>query len=193
MIITKYDYNVTVISAICQVGEYLWIAFTGSGGNSILKKVSAFNPYQVFFTITVSVDNINKIKSYGDYIYLAIDDSNYIGVYFNSNSPLTTYGYLDRPIGITEESIDVSISSTNIFFLTAGVLSGTNSKVVRFSSSTYVFGEIIDLSTITNANTMDIDGSNNLWIATNELSPKLVKVYNSGGYTYTSWNINDLV
>lgn len=189
MVINKYDYDETKIKAISIIDEYLWIGFEGTGGVSVLKKVSLFNPNQIFYDIDTEFDDINRIKSSGNYIYLAINDGTYIGARFNSNTPYTTYTYLTIPSGINEESIDLVLdSSSNLYFLTSGIISGENAKIIKYNSS-LVYQSTIDLTTVFNANAIEVDASDNLWVITKETPSKLIKVITAtGAFTeYTLW------
>lgn len=194
MRIRNFEYDRTEITASLITGNYLWLAFEGSGGSCTLLKVSAFNPEQVFYTITVPVDKINKIKLSGDYIYLAVEDDTYIGAVYKITNPLTVYYYLTQPSGLVEQkSYDIVKATSNIFVLIPGELSGENAKVLRYNTS-YIYQETIDLiksgDEIVNARTMDIDDNENLWIATYTNPAKLVRVYESGGsYEFKSWEI----
>ena len=192
MQITNYNYSEREVTALLVEGNYLWIAFEGSGGSCHLYKTSVFNPNQIFYDIAVPVNKINRMKSDGTYIYLAVDSDDYICVSYKISNPLTSYIYRAKPEGIEEESIDLTVSDDYVYLLIPGVISGTYAKILQYSKTYLTINNTIELTKsaeeITNARTIDIDDGNNLWVATYTDPIKLIKVLD-GVFTFESWLI----
>lgn len=189
MEIRNYNFDKTEVTSLLIDDNYIWIAFKSSSGTSTLRKVSSFDLTQVYYEFNIPVDEITNMKIVGTNIYLSFDDDTYIGGYYNRTNPLTLNGYLSKPESIVEKSIDVVSDGTYIFFLIPGIESGTNTKVLKYTTS--ILNDTIDLITINNAVSMTIDTNDNIWIVTNEDPSKLVKVYIESGdsYGYSKWNI----
>lgn len=186
-----FDYTEPSITAqvVDDTNQYLWLAFSQNGdGNCVFKRVSAFDPSQVFFSIEVAVNEITAMKISGSYIYLAYDDSTSIGAMYSIVNPLSSSLNFTKPVGLTESPVDLGIDGSDVFFLLPGNTSGNNAKVVKFSIYG-IFDQTIDLlqglDIVLNANTMAIDGSNNIWIGTYTTPASLVRVYDTGGGVYT--------
>lgn len=158
-------------------GNYLWILQSDN-----LKKVAASNPLQYYFDIDTT-ETLVKGFLYSSYLYLAVDDITLIGKRYSITNPLTTYTNFTKPIGITEAPVDVVVGTLGVFFLIPGNLSGTNAKIVKMSVAG-VYDLTIDLPTITNAKSITIDNINNLWIVTDEVPLKYVRVFLSGTWQY---------
>lgn len=186
----QFNYSTKLITAqvVDESNSYLWIAFAKNAeGNCILKKVSAFQPNQVFYSLELEVDEIVDMKISGSNIYLAYNDSNYIGAIYSMTSPLTTYLNLNIPSGITEAPVAVEIDNTTLYYLIPGNTSGTNAKISEFTTSgTHV--ENIDLTTVTSAQSFSLDSATgDLWVVTYTAPAKLVRVYKSGAvWNYTT-------
>ena len=193
--ITRYSFSNNKISAILVDGYYIWVAYI-NGGTVYLDKVSIFNPYLRYFRATFSVNEITRIKLSGDYLYLSVDSTNYIGIQVERENPLTGYTYINKPVGITEKSIDLALDSNDLFLLIPGEESGEYTKILKYDQSSLTLTTTIELSEsgkeITNSRTMTIDDENNLWIATYTDPISLVKVYEESGeiYSYEIWEIN---
>lgn len=187
MIIRRHLYSGEgIISAIVRDGNYLWIAYKNATSCQ-LKKVSIFDPGLVSYNIEITVDEITRMKVSGNYIYLAVDDATYIGIRLKTSNPWGDWRNVSIPSGINEKSVDVAITGSDWFLITPGELSGENAKVIKITN--YTFQETIDLATIRNVSSMTIDSNDDLWAVTYESNAKLVKIYDDGGYTYSSWNI----
>ena len=189
MQITNFNYSQSNVTAIARVGQFLWIAFEGSDEECTLYKVSAFNPNQIFYEITVPVTKINRIKpdSNHEYIYLAVDSDNYIGIRYKHGAPLTTYTYIDKPSEISENSVDLEVDTSYVYFLIPGIASGTNTQILKYERTNHTLDDTFDLTTIDNCKTMTMDDNENLWLATYTDPCKLIKVDNTG--SYESWTI----
>jgi len=184
----KFDYTEPTITAqaVDDSNQYLWLAFSQDvNGNCVLKKVSAFQPDQVFFSLEIAVNEITAMQISGSYIYLAYDDDSLIGARYSTSSPLTSSIDFSIPSGITEAPVDLVIDNSTLFYLIPGNVSGTNSKVVEFTL-TGTFVETIDLvksgNIVTNASSIAVDTNSNLWLVTYTSPATLVRVYETGGF-----------
>jgi len=188
MQIKKFNYSETEISDIAvdtNNSEYLWAAFKqSSSGNCALQKLSAHNPLQTYFDIDIVATEISKIIIYSTSIYVALNDVTYFAKIYDVTNPLSDVTSIAIPSGITQKPIDIVVGNY-LYILLPGSTSGTNAKICVFST-VGVFSETIDLPTVTNAESFTIDSSNNLWIVTNELNAKLIRVYDDSGWTIQS-------
>jgi len=187
MIKNRFTFSENKITAIHREGDYLWIAFLGTGGISYLYKVSKYNPNVRYFDLNIQADKITKIRSDGSYIYLSLDDDDYIGMRLSKTSPLTSYFYYTKPVAITEEAIDLIIGDYT-FILIPGNISGEDAKVLRFNKSSNSLLATINLTGITNARAITIDDNKNLWVVTYTDPITLVKI-EDGSWTVTTENI----
>jgi len=186
--IKKFGYSETEISDIAvdtNNSEYLWVAFKqDTSGNCKLKKVSAHNPLQTYYDIDITTTEISKMIIYSTDIYVALNDTTYIASIYSITNPIGDVTNVDIPSGITQKPIDIVVGNY-LYILLPGSTSGTNAKICVFTTAG-VFSETIDLSTVTNAESFTIDSNNNLWVVTNELAAKLIRVYDDGGWTIQS-------
>lgn len=195
MNIKRHTYDKNQISAILADGHYLWIAFKGSSGSCTLYKVSAFDPTLVYYDITLTVTEVTQIIESSGYLFLSAIDDNYIGVRIVQNNPLGSGNivYIDKPSGYSEGAIGVVSRQNDAIFLMPGEESGGYTSLLGFNRSTLIQSITLDLDEsgkiITNAKSMTIDSSNNVWVATYTDPINLVKVYYSGGYLYTVYTI----
>jgi hypothetical protein len=170
--------------ALDSTNNRLWIAFEqDTDGICLLRCVSAFNPSQTYYDLEVEVDQINKLIISGTSIYAVIEDSLILARKYVLLSPLSTYTDFTIPSGITEAPIDAIVDGTNILFLTPGLLSGTNAKLVEFTTAG-VYSETVDL-TVANAKGCTIDTVTDIWVVTGNSPSELVRVYDSGGWNIT--------
>ena len=192
-LIKNYNYSesdITFLTVDNANGQYIWIGFAqDASGNCALKKVSANNPLQTYFSIDIATTEIKKGYVFSSYIYLALDDASLIGKRYSLLNPLTVYDSFSLPAGITEAPIDILVSGLNVYFLIPGSISGSYAKVCIFSLAG-VFSETVNLSTVNDANTMTIDGNGDLWVATDESPSSYVRVYQTSGgvYTYSTFS-----
>ena len=188
----NYNFGETEVTSIIRDSNYVWIAFLGVGGVTKLRKVSAFNLYQTYFELDVPVDRIVKLKIIGTKLYAVVQDGTYIALYYSTSNPLSTYAYVAIPAGINEFPIDLAVASDYFYLLTPGDASGENAKIIKYSTAaTPVLDQTIDLSTINNARSIEIDDSDDLWVVTYESPAKLIKVTEGSGgiYSYTAYEI----
>ncbi len=187
MIKNRFTFSENQITAIHREGEYLWIAFLGTGGISYLYKVSKYNPNVRYFDLNIQADKITKITDNGSYIYLSLDDDDYIGMRLSKTSPLTSYFYYTKPVAITEEAISLVVGDYT-FLLIPGSISGSDAKLLRFSKTSNSLLGTITLTGINNARAITIDDSNNLWVVTYTSPTTLVKI-EDGTWNVTSEDI----
>lgn len=172
--------------AVDDISKFLWIAYKqNASGNCVLKKVSVFSPNQTYVSVDIAVDEITAIEISGTYIYLVYDNDTYIGARYSLTQPLTTSTQFALPAGITERANAIIVDGTDLYYLIPGEASGTNSKIVKMTTSG-TFDETIDLSTVNDASSFTIDTNDNLWVVTDTVPTDLVRVYDPGsGYIYT--------
>lgn len=187
--INNYNFTESTINTFIidtTNSEYLWIGFSLDDGTCTLKKVSAHKPTQVYFSIDLSVTEIVKIIESGNYVYACFDDDSLICTRFSKTNPITSTVDFSIPVGITEAPVDMLISGSNIYFLTPGSISGTNAKIVKFTTSgSYV--ETIDLATVTNAKAFTFSDDSEFWVVTYTSPAEFIRVYeqSGGAWTYT--------
>lgn len=177
----NYTEPTITAQAVDDSGQSLWLAFSQDvEGNCVLKKVSAFDPSQVFFSIDIAVSRINRIIVFGTSLYLAYNDTDLLGAKYTLSNPLLTHTDFDRPVGINENPVDVVATGSDLFYLLPGDSSGENAKVINLTTSG-TFVETIDLlksgNIVTNAKSIAVDTSDNLWIITYTSPTNLVRVY----------------
>ena len=158
-------------------GQYLWLLFADT-----LKKVSANDPTLIYFDIAQTQTLVKGYVS-GSYIYLAVDDATYIGKRYSLTAPITSYTNFSLPAGIVEAPVDLLVSGSYVYFLIPGNDLGTNAKIVKMSTAG-VFSETIDLTTVTNAKSFVMVGTE-FWVVTYGSPSTYVRVYDDSGWTYT--------
>ena len=194
---TDYKYNLTKVTAIAidtYNGNYLWIAFAkNSNGVCLLKKVSANNLSQVYYTVSVPVDSINSLVVVNNFVTLAVTHATKFTYYFSVTNPLTNSGFINKPVGVTESPIALTTDgSSYIYALTPGTESLTVATVVQITTANVYNATIsLDISAISvnDASCITIDASNNLWIATNTTPINLYRVF----YADSQWNIQETI
>lgn len=186
----SYQYNQAQITAIAidtTNGQFLWIAFAKVGTTCMLKKVSANDISQVYFSQSFTVDSINAIQIIGDVIYIAVTHATIAAYAMAVASPLTIQlPFTKTTLGVDEAPICGTQDSTQIYFLTPGTDSGENAKIVTFDNAG-AFVETIDLQesgmTVTNATSFTIDSDSDFWVVTENSPSELYRVfYESGGW-----------
>lgn len=163
-------------------GKFIWVAYEGSGGSTVLQKRNAFDPNQLFFDITLPVDGIVRMVQDASFIYLAVNHSTRIGYRISKTNPLSSQTILNRPTGIVEVPVDLAIISTNLYFLTPGIVTGQLAKVSKMTTAG-VFDENVDLTDgmtdITDASGITAAGTD-LWVVTNTSPVYLVRIFPVG-------------
>jgi len=192
MNIKNYNFGETQVTAIVNDGNYIWYSFLGVAGESILRKVSAYDITQVLYELTLSVDKIVKLKISGSYLYVIVEDDTILLYRYTKVNPLTSPSTVNIPVGINEYPIDLTLIGTDLFILFPGSLSGENAKIVKYNSS-LVFQVTIDMNEVgkvSNDAKAIVTDATNLWIITYESPAKLIKVYGSGfSWNYNYWTI----
>ena len=175
-IIRQFTSSETQPTAIKYDSGFLWIAYTLSSGVCTIQKVIATDPSQIAIDFDISVNAINDIETYISYVFLAYDDSTLLGQRYAKTNPSYTPVDYDKPVSVTEEAIACLLTSTHVYFLTPGIESGENAKIIKFTlSGTFV--EIIDLTTVTNAKSFTIDANDEIRVVTFSSPAQLVRVY----------------
>ena len=178
------------ITATLVDGDYIWISFYGVSNNCALYKSSKFNPNIKYWDVDITADEVTSIIDGTGYIYVSLDDSLYMGAVVNKTTPSIIF-YYSIPLGVTEKAIDLIDDDNYIYFLTPGINSGTNAKIVKYDKSTGEFIETIDLAktgdVVENASKIDIDIDGNLWVVSElNSTPILTKVYYDSGWNFSS-------
>jgi len=175
------------VTASFVSGNYIWIAFYGISNKCSLYKSSIFNPNLIYWDIEITGNEINYMIEDTTYLYLALDDSTYIGAKVEKNNP-STITYFTKDVGITEKAIDLTRDTTYIYFLIPGIAFGTNTKIVKYNASTRAYVETIDLATVSNAKKIDTDVNGNLWLVSDlDLTPTITKVWYDGSWQFLSY------
>jgi hypothetical protein len=188
-----YKYNLSKVTATCidttvTGNPYLWIAFAQKNGVCLLKKVSAFNPLQVYYTVQVPASAINALVVVNGFIFVAVTHATYFLFAYSVTNPLTTFSTINKPAGVTESPIGLTTDgSAFVYALTPGIITATVANIIQITGAN-VFSATIPLTGITNVSCITIDASNNLWCSTNESPASLIRVWNTG-----VWNIETTV
>jgi len=178
-----------------NINDYLWIAFAqNTSGNCIIEKASKFSPTQTYFSLTRAVTEVNAMAVDSSKVYVAYNDSTYLGEIISTTNPLTSYTKIAKTT--VESPIDVLISGSDLWFLLPGSASGTNAKLLRYNTSG-VLQETIDLqesgSIVNDAKSMTIDTNNDIWIGTYTTPATIVRVYELSGGTWSFTIDNTLI
>ena len=179
----RFTYNEKDITALIvdQINGFVWACYAQNlSGDCSIKKLFGSSPSQVFYNLPRTLSRINDIAIDSTFIYVAYTDGTLLGEIINQSTPLSNTTTIDRPIGIVEDPVAVAVNSTHIFYLLPGSLSGTNTQILQYTlSGTFV--QTIDLATVTDASTMTIDASDNIWLSTNTDPVTLVRVFEISG------------
>ena len=186
MIIKNYNFSEKEISCVVSdagTSNYLWIAFKkNSSGICKLKKVSANNPLQTYYTISLTTNEIKKGIISGNFIYFILDDSTLIARRYTKSNPLSFVTNFSIPSGIEEVPVDILVD-TYVNLLIPGNESGKNAKIVRMTTAG-VFYETIDLPTVINASSFTKVG-NEFWVVTDTEPGTYIRVYFDVTWQYT--------
>jgi len=189
MEIKNFNFTKTETTSIVRNGNYIWFAFLGSSGSVRLRKTSYTDAKQLYFELTPTVDKIVRMKITGTKLYAAVQDGTNIALYYSTSNPITTTASVPIPAGINEFPIDIAVASDYFYILTPGTASGENAKILKYSTaSTPVLQTTIDLTTVNNARSIEIDESDNLWVVTYETPATIVKVLRGGSFTEYTMN-----
>lgn len=188
----RIDYsNNKEISAIAIDASHnmLWIAYKiNSSGYSILKRVSAFDPTQTYYSINIEVDEIKKLIINGSDIYCLYNDSSYIGSRYSLTNPLTIYTNFNLPGSVVEVPVDFTVDGNYVYYLIPGEMSGQHASIVKLDTTgSYI--ETIDLSTVTDAKAICFDENSEIRVVTYTDPVKLIRVWDDGGWNYSITSI----
>lgn len=187
----NYQYDEKEISSLivdASGSNFVWIAFKKNDeGNCLLKKVSANDPSQIYYTLEIATNEITKLKISNDFLYLALDDSSNIGKKYSLTQPLTNYTDIELPSGINEAPIDLIIDGSFLYYLIPGNISGEIAKIVKMTTNG-TFLTTIDLEDginfATNAVSFLIDNVGLIWVVTKTNPTFLIKVEELSGETF---------
>jgi len=182
--ITRYTSTYDTISHIlCDGNSFLWIAHEADDdGVCHLKKVYASDLNQEVYDLSITANAIDGLYIYSNYIYVLFDSATtLLAKSYRVTSPITTYVEFERPAGITQESVDIMVSSYDGYvYILLAEESGVNSKIVKFDTDGY-YDETIDIDAsgiITESpSSFTMDDYGNIWIVTNTSPTKLVRVW----------------
>jgi hypothetical protein len=184
----SYQFNQSQVSAMATDGMYIWLAFSTTVGECVLKKVSGRDLSQVYFSVSLPVESITNLFVLGDYIYATIVAETYVLYRLSTSSPFTSQNaYTKSELSISEYFISGVTDGTNLYLLTPGIESGINAKVVVIDDSGYLL-ETVDLNgdeIIEDANSIAVDNNDNLWITTSGALTNIYRVF----YESAQWKI----
>jgi hypothetical protein len=182
--------NVTAVCSDTTNGNYLWVAFAAVSGVCLLKKCSAMNPLQVYYTVSVPVSNINAMVVANGYIFLSVNHASIFSYAYSVSNPLTTFNSMNRPSGITESSVALAVGASNIYFLTPGETTATPAKIVS-TTQLNVYVETVQLHVsgfyAVSASGITVDNNANIWVVTHTAPVQLVRAWKVSGV----WHIQD--
>lgn len=183
--------NLSLITAMAidtHNSNYLWVAYQKNAlGVVLLQKVSALDPTQVYFNVYVPVDGITSIKVKNNLVFVACQHSTIFGYAYSNTNPLTSWTYINRPIGVIENPIDIGVGATNLYFLTPGNATGEVAKIINITqNNSYVETISIQATALqaNNAKAITVDGSENCWVVTDANPSSLFRVYKVSGIWY---------
>jgi hypothetical protein len=197
MQINKYNIFEEITALFHEEGSQSILIATKSGGGSKLYKRNRYSIDEEISNATVNVTGINNIIYTLNYFICSVESPSYICVFLRSVS--LDVSYVNKPVGLTEDSIDLTYDSNYVYLLLPGIASGTNAEILKYSKSivggvlvlTYI--DTIDLyksgDIVINASKIDIDGSGNLWVISEDNPRKLTKVYYSGGWDFITYTL----
>lgn len=167
--------------------NYFWVAFEqNSDGSVILEKQSAFDPTQIFFSLEREAESILGMALNATQLFVSYagHTDDLLGERISVINPLTSTDEIVKPVGVTEDAVDVQMFDDEFYFLTPGVLSGSNAKLIHYEDGGD-FIEVIDLTktglTITDAKSMAIDNNGDIWIVTYTSPATIVRVFQLSG------------
>jgi len=185
-IITRFNFsdNKQITTQIADnESNHLWTAYAqNANGICLLKKQGAFNPYQTYYTVSRYVTNINALDYDIDNLYVAYDDSVYLGEILDKLNPLTSTTYISKGT-FAESPIDVKVNGTDLWFLLPGNISGQNAKLLKYDTDG-IYQDEIELTTVVDAKNMVIDENDDIWIITYTDPVQLVRVFELSGGSY---------
>jgi len=184
---TDYRFSQSKVVAQAIDGQYLWIAYELKDSVCLIRKVSAHDLTQIYFSISLSVTSINAMKVLNGIVYVGVTHATTAFYLLATGNPISSQTIITRSaVLIDESSIAVTASATNVYFLSPGNQSGNNAQIVSFDIDGY-YVETIELLksgiVVSNAISIAVDSSDNLWVVTTSDPTELYRVYfQSGGW-----------
>lgn len=188
----KFDWSqVTAIATDTLSGQFLWIAYTLKNGTCLLKKVSAHDLTQVYFSVPLSVTAITNLFILGTNIYASVTHSTYALYSLSLSAPFTTQNaWTKTELGIAEEFCAGALGASDLYLLTPGILSGEYARIVSINSGGS-FIETIDLQkdliTVLDAVSVTVDSNDDLWVVDSQSPTHLFRIYSESG----AWKIEE--
>lgn len=187
----QYDYNDVQIKSIAvdETNKRTWIAFTPSNGSCRLICADGTNLGGIYYDITLNVSEIVKLYVAGSYLYVLCNDSIVLFYRMSLVNPLTQTWTVNRPVGYLDEPSDIlqSVANQTLVLLT-GLLDP--SATILFYNNALTLVSEIPLDTtgniITNAASF-VESGTSFWITTNNSPAEIIRLYDSGGYTYQTF------
>ena len=170
-----------------SINNALWLAFDqNSDGNCIIEKGALFCPTQTYFSLDRAVTEVVAMDLDSTKLYVAYNDTTLLGEIISKTNPLTSTTEISRG-AIVESPVDVLIDGTDLWFLLPGSTSGCNAQLLRYNTSG-VLQQTVDLSksgsVVYDANSMTVDGNNDLWLSTYTDPSTIIRVFEISGGTY---------
>lgn len=192
----NYQFNQSEVTAIAidtYGGQFLWIAFTQKDGTCRLQKVSAHDLTQVYFTLELEVDSINCMKVLDQLIYIGVTHATDAVYAYYISAPLSYVSIFTKSeLSLTESPIAVTSTATYVYFLTPGSESGNEAQIVNFDNAGSTV-ETINLTEsgllVSNAVSVTIDASDNLWVVTSSNPAELYRVF----YESSTWQLQQTI
>jgi len=173
------------ITSSLVYGDYIWIAFNGISNICLLYQSSIFNPNSRYRDINIVANEITNMVDDATRVFMSLDDVASMGARVYKTSEYI--GYYEKNNTIVEKAIDLIVDSVYIYFLTPGIQSGINSKIVKYDLYYSTLVEIIDLTTVLNASKIDIDSAGKLWVQSDlDGTPKITKVWYDTSWHFTT-------
>ena len=198
-VIRKFTLSEPVISKLVvdNVNNFVWIAYQqSSDGFCHLQKVCATDFSVVYIDIPINAQVIVDLfvaSSFG-YILVLLEGApnGLIAIQYSVFTSLNPYYYY-QPYGInTPIKIVSDLNFNNIYILIPSSSGGNNSKILQYSTYGAGFQATINLTpllpsaeTIVGEDSMAIDIYNNIWIATNSNTLKIIRVW----YNVSHWDM----
>lgn len=169
-------------------GKFLWEAFSkNTSGNCVIEKQNASKPDQTYFSLNRAVDEIIAMDISANSLFVAYDDTTAFIEKISVVNPLTSFTQLLYPSGINEAPVDIKFDGTNVWVLIPGNITGENSKLLKYDTDLILL-DTVDLaksaSIVTNARSLAIEPSGDLWVLTYEAPSRYIRVFEISGGLY---------
>lgn len=190
---TRYNYTsdkqITALK-VDSSNNFAWMAFAKNSDNKcIIEKQFGFNPFQTFFTLERSVEEVTAMDLNSTHLFVAYNDSTLLGEKISLSNPLTSTTEISLP-AVNEYPIDLHINGSDVWFLLPGSTSGNVATLLQYNTSGTLV-ETIELiksgAEIVNASSFTIDGLGDLWVVTDTSPANVVRVYEDSA---SIWNFD---